>query len=68
MYPSRNARQTLLRAFDELKLDCLTANLDGNVDHIALSKHFIANKNIRVETWNNDKMLSDHIGICLTIT
>ena len=25
-------------------------------------------KKIKIETWNLDKKLSDHIGICLTIT
>ena len=67
VYPSHKARNSLLEAFDELDMECVTKGLKENVDHIALSKHFILNKNITIETWNHDKKLSDHIGICLTI-
>lgn len=67
-YPSHDARQSLLNAFNDLDLKCITEGLQENVDQIALSSHFIADRNIQIETWNHDKKLSDHIGICLTIT
>lgn len=34
-----------------------------NIDHIILSKTFDAERQVKVETWNMDKTLSDHIGI-----
>lgn len=67
-YPSHSARQCLVEVFNQLDLKCFTADLENNVDHIALSNHFTNDKNVAIEIWNHDKKLSDHIGICLTIT
>ncbi|SFQ73046.1 endonuclease/exonuclease/phosphatase family protein [Flavobacterium akiainvivens] len=66
-YPSYSARQALREVFKELDLDCLTADIEKNVDHIAMNRHFTENKTISIETWNRDFKLSDHVGICLTI-
>lgn len=66
-YPSHDARNKLNAAFKKLKLTNLTAEIVNNVDHIVLSKDFIQNKKVTIETWNHDKILSDHIGICLII-
>ena len=66
-YPSHQARNKLKAAFEKLNLINLTAEIENNVDHIVLSKDFIKNKIVKIETWNHDKLLSDHIGICLTI-
>ena len=66
-YPSHDARNKLNNAFEKLKLTNLTKDIENNVDHIVLSKDFIQNKKVTIETWNHDKILSDHIGICLTI-
>lgn len=66
-YPSHEARDKLNAAFEKLNLTNLTAEIENNVDHIVLSKDFIQNKKVTIETWNHDKILSDHIGICLTI-
>jgi endonuclease/exonuclease/phosphatase family metal-dependent hydrolase len=67
VYPSHDARNRLNAAFEKLKLINLTSEMENNVDHIVLSKDFIQNKKVTIETWNHDKILSDHIGICLTI-
>ena len=67
-YPSRYARNILNETFEKLKMENLTSEIAENVDHIIISKEFIKNKKIKIETWNLDKKLSDHIGICLTIT
>jgi endonuclease/exonuclease/phosphatase family metal-dependent hydrolase len=48
-------------------MENLTCNIKDNVDHVIISKSFIENKKLKIETWNLDKKLSDHIGICLTI-
>jgi len=66
-YPSHDARDKLNNAFEKLKLTNVTAAIENNVDHIVISKDFISNKKVTIETWNHDKKLSDHIGICLTI-
>ena len=66
-YPSHEARNKLDAAFEKLNLTNLTAEIENNVDHIVLIKDFIQNKKVTIETWNHDKILSDHIGICLTI-
>ncbi len=67
VYPSHDARNKLNTAFEKLKLTNLTSEIENNVDHIVLSKGFIENKKVTIEIWNHDKILSDHIGICLTI-
>ena len=67
-YPSIEARNTLNQTFEELKMENLTKEITENVDHIILSKEFLKNKVIETEIWNSDKKLSDHIGICITIT
>jgi len=67
VYPSNEARNKLNNAFDKLKLLNVTATIENNVDHIIVSKGFIKNKKVIIETWNHDNKLSDHIGICLTL-
>ena len=67
VYPSHDARNKLNAAFEKLKLTNLTSEIENNVDHIVLSKDFIENRKVTIDTWNHDKRLSDHIGICLTI-
>ncbi|OAE90408.1 endonuclease/exonuclease/phosphatase family protein [Flavobacterium psychrophilum] len=67
-YPSHYARNILNETFEKLKMVNLTSEITENVDHIIISKEFIKNKKIEIETWNIDKKLSDHIGICAKIT
>lgn len=42
--------------------------ITDNVDHIVLSHNFMKSKKINIETWNLDKKLSDHIGICIHLS
>ncbi|WP_339839852.1 endonuclease/exonuclease/phosphatase family protein, partial [uncultured Flavobacterium sp.] len=67
VYPSHDARNKLNLIFENLKLKNLTSEIENNVDHIVVSKSFIENKNVKIETWNHNKKLSDHIGICVTL-
>jgi exonuclease III len=67
-WPSRRAKDTLLNAFDKYNLTNTTSQIDANVDHIILSNEFLRDKNIRIETWNIDKTLSDHVGHVLNLT
>ena len=55
------------KAFEKLNLKCFTSEIIDNVDHIAISKSYIENRKINIEIWNEDKVLSDHIGICITL-
>ncbi len=66
-YPSYLARQTLNDAFQKFKLKNITVSVEDCVDHIAISNDFIGIQKPVIETWNGNKKLSDHIGICATI-
>ena len=67
VWPSRKARQTLIDSFEKYKLSNTTASIQDTVDHIVLSSNFIENRRLTIETWNQDKKLSDHVGHLLTI-
>ena len=67
VYPSHDARNKLNSVFEKLQLTNLTSEIENNVDHIVLSKSFVENRKVKIETWNIDKKLSDHIGVCLTL-
>ncbi len=67
-WPSNKARQTLVDAFDKFGLSNATANIADTVDHIILSKDYIHNKHLEIETWDTDKKLSDHVGHLLILT
>lgn len=67
-YPSNKARQILVEVFDKFGLTNTTANIADTVDHIVLCNDFLENKRLEIETWNEDKKLSDHVGHVLTLT
>ncbi|MFA9215256.1 MAG: endonuclease/exonuclease/phosphatase family protein [Candidatus Methylacidiphilales bacterium] len=67
-WPSNKARQTLLEAFKTFGMTNTTANIADTVDHIVLSNELLENKHLVIETWNEDKKLSDHVGHSLTLT
>lgn len=62
-YCTKTGREKLNTSFESLNLISLTASIPENIDHIILSKTFVAERQVKVETWNIDKTLSDHIGI-----
>ena len=66
-YPSHKARNEIKNIFEKLSLKCLTSEIIDSVDHIVISKSYIENKKVSIEIWNEDKALSDHIGICTTL-
>lgn len=68
VYPSYTARQIIVKCFKKMNLINLTASIPNNVDHIAISEELITSRNIEITLFNEDKALSDHIGICITIT
>jgi hypothetical protein len=67
VWPSKKAKQILVDSFEKYKLTNTTARIEGTVDHIVLSTSFIDNKQLEIETWNQDKKLSDHVGHLLTL-
>lgn len=66
-YPSHQAKNKLNEIFEKLNLVNLTADLDENANHIVLSRNVIRERKPTIEIWNENKMLSDHIGICITL-
>ena len=66
-YPSLSARQTLNDVFQKFNITNLTCGIVDSVDHIAISSDFKGNKRVALEVWNEDKNLSDHIGVSITL-
>ena len=66
-YYTKEGRQKLNASFEDLNLINLTANIPENIDHIVLPKTFVGDKQTKIETWNLDKKLSDHIGVAVEI-
>jgi len=66
-YYTREGRQKLVTSFEKLNLIILTANIPENIDHIVISKTFLDDRQTKLETWNKDKTLSDHIGVAVEI-
>lgn len=62
-YFTKEGRELLLRSFAENQMELLTAGVPSCIDHIAVSKRFIAGEKIQIDEWNLDKTLSDHKGI-----
>ena len=61
------ARETLTEAFAACNLELVTGGHPECIDHIALSRNFLREREAAVLEWNLDKTLSDHKGICIDI-
>lgn len=66
-YPSHDARNKMSSIIEKLKLENLTSKIENNIDHILLSKDFLSSGKYKTKIWNEDKKLSDHMGICITL-
>jgi len=66
-YYTKIGRQKISDCFQELKIDALTRQIPQNIDHIAISESFLKSVICKTEVWNEDKKLSDHMGVCLTL-
>ena len=66
-YFTNLGRQKFVNTFKKLNLINLTENVPQNIDHIIISRKIMMSKSYTVETWNLDKRLSDHIGLCVEI-
>lgn len=67
-YYTQEGRLKLNNSFAKLKLTNFTAGIPENIDHIIISDAFMKGKTVKPFEWNKDKKLSDHIGVCVTIT
>ncbi len=66
-YHTKEGREKLNASFEKLNLINLTANIPENIDHIVLTKTFVGDRQPKIETWNMDKTLSDHIGVSIEV-
>lgn len=66
-YVTKSAREKFLKCFKRNNLKNMTENISNNIDHIIISKKFVANLDINIKEWNSDKLVSDHKGICITM-
>ncbi len=57
----------LNKSFAENEITNLTQNKTETIDHIAISKEFIANSKVEIAEWNCAKELSDHKGISVKL-
>jgi exonuclease III len=67
-YPSYAARNAFNNELKKYNLQNATYQIENNVDHIIFSEQFLADKQVAIEKWNEEKSLSDHIGIAVTLT
>jgi endonuclease/exonuclease/phosphatase family metal-dependent hydrolase len=66
-YYTKAGRDAIEKSFVQNGLELLTKNQPECIDHVALSKAFVADSVIRITEWNIDKTLSDHKGIVVEV-
>jgi endonuclease/exonuclease/phosphatase family metal-dependent hydrolase len=66
-YFTNAGRNALEESFKANNLQLLTRNQPQCIDHIAISRGFVGEADVRVEEWNHDKNLSDHKGISVEL-
>lgn len=66
-YYTKYGRDYLNNAFGSLSIQNLTSEIPENIDHIAISEKFVDDRKILATTWNERKLWSDHIGVCIDI-
>ncbi len=66
-YFTNAGRNALTKSFNQNGIALLTANQSECIDHIAISHDIVKNSQIQVQEWNQDKRLSDHKGIAVTL-
>lgn len=66
-YYTKEGRQKINDCFSELSINNLTHQIPESIDHIAISTSFLKSSLVKTEVWNEDKSLSDHIGVCVSL-
>lgn len=67
-YFTNDGRNQLNHFFDKNKLTILTQESKNCIDHIAISTAFCEGFAKEIGEWNIDKKLSDHKGICVSLS
>ena len=67
-YYTQEGRDKINVLFEELNITNLTASIPQNIDHIAISDSYMQGLQYKTAIWNDDKKLSDHIGICVSMS
>ena len=71
IYFTIDGREKLISSFEELGIKLMTKEITKNIDHIVLTKEFIADKKVITEFWNDtenkETRLSDHKGVFIEI-
>ena len=71
VYFTKDGRKKLRNSFEQLGMKIMTEQITQNIDHIVLTKEFIASKKIINGFWNDTEnkatRLSDHKGVFLEI-
>jgi hypothetical protein len=66
-YYTKDGRRRIDDCFAELEIKNLTRGEPDNIDHIAISQSFVKNAKHETQVWNQDKQLSDHIGVSVEL-
>jgi len=66
-YFTKEGRRKLNESFVKLNLINLTSEIAQNIDHIIVSGTFVGDRARSIETWDEDKRLSDHMGVAVEI-
>lgn len=66
-YYTKQGRVILQELFDECEMSILTADCNECIDHIVVSNILLEDASIDIREWNQDKKLSDHKGVMVTI-
>ena len=71
IYFTIDGREKLISSFEELGMKLMTKEITKNIDHIVLTKEFIADKKVITGFWNDtenkETRLSDHKGVFIEI-
>jgi len=66
-YTKKEAKKLLEESFSKYTMRNLTADIPANIDHIAISEAFLKGTSIQKSCWNEEKKLSDHKGVMVTL-
>jgi len=64
-YFTNKGRENICETFSDCDIELLTYDCSSCIDHIAISKKFIADSTPHISEWNEDKHLSDHKGVSI---
>lgn len=66
-YFTAAGRETILKGLEDCGLSLITKEQPECIDHIALSESIVGNAAVRIKEWNQEKTLSDHKGIAVSL-